>query len=576
MNIKKFALVFLVPVFVLLTLDRITPASSDAQTVPPPPGNQVAGEPDFDKSAVSPKIEYRLFRLYELYRTKGLDAAREYAAARDIDLDGETVRVVAVASSTGIGQADPNGVATLGARIASLGGTVETTYQSLVQNRLPIGAIETIAHSPSVDYLRLPVKPHIQTVTSEGVEAVGAGPWQNLDAYRTSGSGANVVVLDAGFTGHAALLGTELPATVTTKSFRADGNLSAHVHGTACAEIIHDLAPNASLTLVNFNTDVEHHNAVNWINSQTPKPDIVSYSMGWFNIGDGKGTGPICEDVKTFAENGGLWSSSAGNYANNHWHGAYFDPDNDGYMDFDDDGYEWIYVQLPAYYSPTFWVNWDDWGTWNGSTYSPGSSQDYDVQLFYSLGGNWNYLESSTSWQSGGAGQWPVEAVGGWYANVTAWWGIRIQRFATTRNCKLEVFITGIPSSYHPTPSDATGSLSVPADSPYAITQGAVDWSNMNRSPYHTYSSMGPTEDGRIKPDFSSPSRVSTATYGTTDFSGTSAAAPHFAGILALMKEKTPYSLSQIVTILTGRAIDLGATGKDNVYGSGFSNMAKK
>ena len=42
------------------------------------------------------------------------------------------------------------------------------------------------------------------------------------------------------------------------------------------------------------------------------------------------------------------------------------------------------------------------------------------------------------------------------------------------------------------------------------------------------------------------------------------------------MKEKTPYSLSQIVTILTGRAIDLGATGKDNVYGNGFSNMAKK
>jgi hypothetical protein len=552
------------------------PASSDTQTVPPPPGNQIVGEPDLDKSAVSPKIEYRLFRLYELYRTKGLEAAREYAAAHDIDLDGETVRVVAVASSAGIGQANPNGVATLGARIASLGGTVETTYQSLVQNRLPLGAVETIAHSPSVDYLRLPVKPHLQTVTSEGVEAVGAGPWQNLDAYRTSGSGANVVILDAGFTGYTSLLGTELPSSVITKSFRADGNLSANVHGAACAEIVHDLAPNANLTLVNFNTDVEQHNAVDWINSQSPKPDILSYSMGWFNIGDGKGTGPICEDVKKFSENGGFWSSSAGNYANNHWHGAFFDPDNDGYTEFDTDGYEWLFVYLPAYYSPTFWVNWDDWGTWNGSVYSPGSSQDYDVQLFYWTGSAWNYLESSSSWQDGSAGQWPTEAVGGWYANVPLYWGIRIRKYSATRNCKLEVFITGIPSSTKPTPHDATGSLSVPADSPYAITQGAVDWSDMARSPHHTYSSIGPTEDGRIKPDFSSPSRVSTATYGTTDFSGTSASAPHFAGILALMKEKTPYSLSQIVTILTGRAIDLGSAGKDNTYGNGFSNMAKK
>jgi hypothetical protein len=45
---------------------------------------------------------------------------------------------------------------------------------------------------------------------------------------------------------------------------------------------------------------------------------------------------------------------------------------------------------------------------------------------------------------------------------------------------------------------------------------------------------------------------------------------------VALMKEKTPYTLAQIISILTGRAIDLGAAGKDNTYGNGFTSMSKK
>ncbi|MFO7971377.1 MAG: DUF4214 domain-containing protein, partial [Desulfobacterales bacterium] len=55
---------------------------------------------------------------------------------------------------------------------------------------------------------------------------------------------------------------------------------------------------------------------------------------------------------------------------------------------------------------------------------------------------------------------------------------------------------------------------------------------------------------------------------------GTSAAAPHVAGASALVKQKYPlYSPKQIRSYLASNALDLGAQGKDNVYGSGLVQL---
>jgi subtilisin family serine protease len=70
----------------------------------------------------------------------------------------------------------------------------------------------------------------------------------------------------------------------------------------------------------------------------------------------------------------------------------------------------------------------------------------------------------------------------------------------------------------------------------------------------------------------SAPDGVDTATYLAEGepFFGTSAAAPHVAGAIALLKERFGiFSLDQVVEILYGRAIDRGPTGKDNQYGQG-------
>ncbi len=90
----------------------------------------------------------------------------------------------------------------------------------------------------------------------------------------------------------------------------------------------------------------------------------------------------------------------------------------------------------------------------------------------------------------------------------TGWRFIRIYKWNASRNCKLELFFWGGSDLEY---SEPAGSLAIPADSPYAIAVSATDWSDDS---IHSYSSRGPTEDGRIKPDLVAPSGVSSATYG--------------------------------------------------------------
>ncbi|MDD5402848.1 MAG: S8 family serine peptidase, partial [Dehalococcoidales bacterium] len=97
---------------------------------------------------------------------------------------------------------------------------------------------------------------------------------------------------------------------------------------------------------------------------------------------------------------------------------------------------------------------------------------------------------------------------------------------------------------------------------------GAIPWNNPTM--IEPFSSQGPNANGVIKPDIVAPDGVSTTTYGTGAFYGTSAAAPHAAGAAALVKELYPaYTHTQLKTYLESHAVDSGTSGKDNIFGSG-------
>jgi hypothetical protein len=510
-----------------------------------------------------PKIESALCRLIHIFRTQGFAAMKQLATEHNLDFAGDLLRVTVVTQSPSSGAAAKLAVPRLTQRIVSLGGKVETSYGSDVQSLLPIDAVLQIAEEAQVRRIRLPLKPRACAITSEGVAKTGADAWQKLTSFHNQNV-VKVAILDLGFTGYESLLGTELPSSVTVKSFRSDLQMSTNVHGTACAEIVHDMAPDAQLYLVNFNTDTEQHQAVDWLIAQGV--NIISYSVGWANAGDGKGTGPITEDVKRAANAGITWCSAAGNDARVHWEGTFSDSDSNNYHNFPDND---EYLEITLYPQDEIWVsmNWDDWGTWDGFNYS-GSANDYDLSFYGKSGATWSYLWDSANPQNG-YGDWPTEENGVYNPNAFAVTvGLRIYKRNATRNCKMEIFVWGVngPIEYNV----PAGSLAIPADSPFCVALGASD---VTSDAYHNYSSRGPTHDGRIKPDLAAPSGTSGWTYGEYGFYGTSASTPHLAGALALMKGKTPYSLPKILAIIVARALDLGDPGPDNKFGQGRLNL---
>jgi hypothetical protein len=509
-----------------------------------------------------PKMSSALTRLAAIRASEESGAGEAFAKNRKIDYRDGMVRIVAEMNSPVSTLSGQAAASILKARIESYGGRTEARWRNLLQAVVPLETLEALAADPLLKYLRLPLRPIKLQVTSEGVARTGADRWANISAYRTSGP-AKICILDIGFMGYQSLLGTELPSKVTARSFRADGDIAAgEDHGLACAEIVHDMAPDADLWLVNFDTDVEEGAAVDWLVQQGVQ--VISYSLGWYNAGAGDGTGPICADVDFTASRNILWASAAGNAATDHWEGSFSDPDADGWLNFSGaDRYLEFHVQ--AFDGVDVSLNWKDWGTWNGWDYT-GTDQDYDLYLYLKQGTTWKLVDSSTNAQTGG--QWPTEDIFGWFTDHDATWAVSIKRVRGTKPVLLELFASGndTPIEY----AVAAHSIVIPADSDSAIAVGATDWEDDS---CHYYSSQGPTHDGRIKPDLMAPSGVSTATYGRWNFYGTSASAPHVAGACGLFRGRTPFSAKQVRTLLENRAIDLGPPGKDNQFGSGRLNL---
>lgn len=311
------------------------------------------------------------------------------------------------------------------------------------------------------------------------------------------------------------------------------------------------MAPGAEFFLAYFSNEVEFGNAVDWLIGRGV--DVISSSVGWPTGGSGDGTGPICDVVNTARAAGILWVQAAGNQAQKHWQGTWNDTDGDGLLNFSDTDELNIVMDVTAGSSIVFSLRWDDpWGT---------SSNDYDLLLFDS---NNQYVTGSLAVQDGtGGNDYPYEVLA-FTAHYNGYYSVAIINSGSASPVNFHLY-----SYYHAIKyRTASGSIIIPADSPNAMTVGAVHYASPGE--IEPFSSIGPTDDGRLKPDIVAPDGVSTASYGMGAFSGTSASAPHAAGAAVLAKQLFPaYTPAQLQAFLEGRAVDLGSAGKDNTFGSG-------
>jgi len=145
---------------------------------------------------------------------------------------------------------------------------------------------------------------------------------------------------------------------------------------------------------------------------------------------------------------------------------------------------------------------------------------------------------------------------------------------AAESDLRLSLVVVGSPDRGQPLDIPiASGSLAEPADHPLVLTLGALRTvSDDAATAAAAFSSRGPTNDGRLKPDLLAPTGLPGASI--SGFAGTSASAPHAAGAAALLREALPSAdRAALVRELRGRAIDIGAPGLDVETGAGLLSL---
>lgn len=417
--------------------------------------------------------------------------------------------------------------------------------------------------------------PDVGSQTTEALGPMNVNAWH---AAGLKGQSVKVGVVDLEFGGYASLSGSDLPAggKLSYRAFGASQLDSTAKHGTACAEIVHDIAPElGGLYLAMVENSVDVQNAVSWLRSEGVK--IVSQSAGYSGGTPGNGEGPDRAAIDTFTGGGGLWVNSAGNSGYSHWQGPWADANGDDNLDLTSDGgrfRNWITysnaqttrIPIPSGTTLTGNLTWNQWS-------SP--TTDLDLYLFWSAstdGSSPEQVAKSDDTQNGGASQYPNEYIS-FTTTKSGYYSFQVVRFAGPTNVDVELF-TGYPLEYRV----RSGSITHPGDAPNVVSVAALDVD----SPYalEPYSSSGPTNGsggslsgGSVRPDVSGFANVATVSYGagaSGRFNGTSSACPHAAGAAALLWGANPsWSSTQVRNALETNATDMGPGGKDNDYGYG-------
>ena len=490
-------------------------------------------------------------------RQSGPASALAQARTAGLTVKHERVRVTIETKGSSSDQAQ--------ALVTRVGGQVERAGGRTVQAFVPPAELETIASDASVRGVYPVQIPYPAAITGEEVNGSGADDWHDVGA---AGSGVKIAVIDGGFQGFEARQASgDLPPSLYTQNFCSSPfpNNAGGPHGTAVAEIVHDMAPGARLFLYCAESLTDMLFAMNDIISQGVH--VIVHSRIIFNTSRGDGTVPpgappsVPEALVTQAHNNGiLWVNAAGNTADLHWSGTYADPDNVGFHLFgpNDVGNT---ITIPTNRTVTVFLKWDDW---------PATAQDYDLYLARSSTNE--VVASSRDVQDGD--DRPIETLSFTNTGPSEDFYVAIQRFSASTTPRFDLTVLGNTPLEYPVAATSIDDFSA---SPRSMATGAACWENRQ---VDFFSALGPTIDGRVKPDITGLSSITTQTFGpfsdctTSGLLGTSATAPQVGAAAALVKDANPtFNKAQLQAFLEGRAVDIVHPGKDNASGAGIVSL---
>ncbi|MEV7098565.1 S8 family serine peptidase [Amycolatopsis sp. NPDC051045] len=442
------------------------------------------------------------------------------------------------------------------------------------------------------------------TQVSEGDKAHGADAARAT--YGVSGSGVKVCVLSDGVDSLAKSQSAgELPAVDVLSGQQGSGD-----EGTAMLEIIHDLAPNATLGFATAFTSEASFAANIRALRTTGKCQIIVDDVSYFDESPFQDT-QVAQAVNDVTAAGTLYFSSAGNSGNaTDGTSGYYEGDFRASSskisgvtgtphDFDPSSTTQNFDALSAgsLGRPVtlFWS--DPWGK---------SANDYDLFILNASG---SVVASSENGQSGSQNPYEIASVptsgSGFKVAVVKYSGadrfiaLNVIRGRFVASGTLKAFSTNGVTNGHSAAANAFSVAAAPAAGAFTRPLETGDPANpagpypglfTASSKWERFSSDGKRRlfynaDGtaitpgnvsstggatRSKPDITAADGVATSVTGFQPFFGTSAAAPHAAAIAALLLSGKPTATpAQIRTALVSSSIDLGTPGFDTVTGNG-------
>lgn len=444
-------------------------------------------------------------------------------------------------------------LAAAGARVVNVAGPIVEAY-------VPPKRLAALAGLEAVRAIRPIRRPVGTDSVSPAVALHGSSAWQ---AAGLNGAGVKVGIIDGGFSGIAARLGTELPATVHARCYTAVGSFTASLadcangetHGTAVAEAIVDMAPGVDLYVADPISRLDEQRAITWMTAAGIRVINASFYSGQMFEGPGDGTSRYANSLYSLVDQavagGALWVNAAGNTGDSSWTGPWADADKSGWLDFAP-GVKADSMTLAAGDDVTVAIRWaDPWGA---------SANNYDLALYSGS----TEVASSTDVQAG-AGD-PFEFVE-FTAPAAGRYDIKIRRVSGAPTTRMQLMV-GTDVNVKLSVQVADGTLPTPADgaNPGMLAVGAVNVDQPGQ--IETYSSRGPTLDGRVKPDLVAADCAPT----TIDdpFCGTSESAPFVTGAAAQVLQVHPgLTPAQLAAWLRSRALPLGSPVPNSTFGAG-------